>query len=466
MPKPFSLQSPEAIAKEYGGNKQKIAQAMQSGIIDPTSGTLAGMFIDRMRSAQMQEMQPQPTIAQQVFAPPAAMPPGGLPPPTGGMGGPQMGAPPMGAPPAAPPEQPGDQTLMMADGGLVGIPVPSTMFDEPGNGGFDDGYAHGGIVAFGTGSPGVVEGGEDPTMDVVSSRLDQGPDQYYSFYRDPEAEMAKLKNLYKPDRTAGTALMDYFGNVMSPEAQKKRASEDKWFALAQLGAKMASTPGSLFQSASAGIQSALPGLQASAKERRAEMRDALVARAQQEGLNNKESLDFAKLTLEGNNKYGEFDEKRLSREQQKRLTEYEQTMANQRTAMQVQGGKDEAKIRATMQNDYFTKQDKLLATRVSAAAIAQLPAMRNDLSSDVGQAHNAYKMAYRAGDKAGMEKAKASIAAAEKAFVDNQVSLALGSDGAGDPALPGAGRSAPVGALPGGGKLVIQNGQRVYVPGD
>ena len=49
--KPFTMQSPEQIAKDYAGNKQKIAEAMQMGIVDPTAGTLAGMFIDRMRSA-------------------------------------------------------------------------------------------------------------------------------------------------------------------------------------------------------------------------------------------------------------------------------------------------------------------------------------------------------------------------------------------------------------------------------
>jgi hypothetical protein len=53
--KPFSLQSPEHIAKEYGGNKQKIASAASMGLIDPTSAVMAGMFIDRMRSAQVQE---------------------------------------------------------------------------------------------------------------------------------------------------------------------------------------------------------------------------------------------------------------------------------------------------------------------------------------------------------------------------------------------------------------------------
>jgi murein DD-endopeptidase MepM/ murein hydrolase activator NlpD len=143
--KPFSLQSPEQIAKDYGGNKQKIAQAMQMGIVDPTAGTLAGMFIDRMRSAQMMEQAPQSTIAQQVMGglPPA--PQMAPPPPSGG-----LGATPQAGPPMAPQQEtidvpmPSDEMPEMAAGGLAGLSVPDTMFDEPDDGG----YATGGLVAF------------------------------------------------------------------------------------------------------------------------------------------------------------------------------------------------------------------------------------------------------------------------------------------------------------------------------
>jgi len=68
--KPYSLQAPEAIAKEYGGNKQKIAEAAKMGLVDPTAAVLAGMFIDRMRGAQAQEQAPKQTVAQQVFSSP------------------------------------------------------------------------------------------------------------------------------------------------------------------------------------------------------------------------------------------------------------------------------------------------------------------------------------------------------------------------------------------------------------
>ena len=65
--KPFSLQAPEQIAKDYGGNKQKIASAAQMGMLDPTAAVMAGMFIDRMRSSAMMEQAPSTTVAQDVL---------------------------------------------------------------------------------------------------------------------------------------------------------------------------------------------------------------------------------------------------------------------------------------------------------------------------------------------------------------------------------------------------------------
>jgi hypothetical protein len=140
--KAYGIQSPESLAKEYGGNKQKIAKAVQLGILDPTAAVLAGMFIDRVRNAAQEEQGPQTTVAQQVL--------GGQPP-----------APPQGPPPGPP--QAGLQAaapapMRMAYGGQVGvsnnqvpapamergldgIPIPDNMFD----------YAGGGMVAFGSG---------------------------------------------------------------------------------------------------------------------------------------------------------------------------------------------------------------------------------------------------------------------------------------------------------------------------
>ena len=124
-PKPFNLQAPEQIAKEYGGDKQKIAHAMQMGIVDPTAGLLAGMFIDRMRTAATAEQAgPPQTVAQDTFAPQSAPPPAQPPqqqaPGLGGLPVPQQmfAAQPGGVvpPEAAPPQQP---MPAMARGGMV-----------------------------------------------------------------------------------------------------------------------------------------------------------------------------------------------------------------------------------------------------------------------------------------------------------------------------------------------------------
>ncbi len=180
MAKPFSIQAPEDIAKEYAGNKQKIAQAAQMGTIDPTAAVLAGMFIDRMRSAQVMEGAQQPTVAQQVLG--GVPPQGAGAPPPPPMGAPQDMAPPMGAPMAPPPMAPPPQDMAppppemdmvpqgMADGGLAMLPVPDTMFDEPTNGGFDDGYAGGGMVAFADG--GSASGGFGDYIEQMARKID------------------------------------------------------------------------------------------------------------------------------------------------------------------------------------------------------------------------------------------------------------------------------------------------------
>jgi hypothetical protein len=296
--KPYRIQSPEDIAKDYGGNKQKIAQAMQMGVVDPTAGVLAGMFIDRMRSAQVQEGAQAPTVAQQVFAPPAppapmggmgpppgappmgAPPMGGMPPgapPMDGMGmppAPPMGAPPMGAPPIdAPP-------MGMADGGLAMLPIPETMFDEPNNGG----YADGGIVAFATGD-------EVDYNEILQKQM--------AYFQDPERLKADYFMGGQPKREAAERLRQFYAGALSEEGQKKRGKQDLNSFLMSFGAKLASTRGPLLSAVGEAAGQTLPGYQESAKERRAEERDAIKQLALDEGATNAESRDIGKLVMDG-----------------------------------------------------------------------------------------------------------------------------------------------------------------------
>ncbi len=370
MPKPFSLQAPEEVAKEYGGNKQKIAQAAQMGIVDPTAAVLAGMFIDRMRGAQAQEAASPPTVAQQVLAPPQqpqgappmggmGPPPGGMPPapPMGGMG-PPPGAPPMGGMPPGPP--PGGPPVGMADGGLAALPVPETMFDEPTNGGFDDGYAHGGIVAFAAGSPGEVI------------------DEFAGYTPDLQKGMEEYDRIAPQQNRYGSKLTEFYEQQMNPEAQKKRRDEDKWFALAQLGAKMASTPGSLLQAASAGINEALPILRASAKERRAETRDAIKALAMQEGYNNEQATKRADAALKGRGEYASIAKGIKDRISRETLTREEYKSAERREAMGNQASRDVARINAESYGRYGKSQE---AAQDKAARAAAAKAASEDLAA-------------------------------------------------------------------------------------
>jgi len=117
----MDMLSPEKVAAEYGGNKQKIAQAVQMGLIQPTVAVMAGMFIDRMRGAAAQEQTPQSTVAQDVMAAPQMAPAG------------------LGAIAQAPVES-----------GLGALPTPNLDNAE---------YAGGGIVAFDNGGmAGTFEG--------------------------------------------------------------------------------------------------------------------------------------------------------------------------------------------------------------------------------------------------------------------------------------------------------------------
>ena len=164
--KPFSITAPEEIAKEYGGNKQKIQQAAAQGMIDPTSAVLAGMFIDRMRNAATAEQAPQPSIAEQVMNPQPQMPSAGL------AAAPQAGqmqqpmAPRMGQPAASPMPQPAQ--AQMAQGAPVPTQQPRGMAMGGGLDSIDfveQGYAPGGVVSF------QVGGGYGETMQQLRNQL-------------------------------------------------------------------------------------------------------------------------------------------------------------------------------------------------------------------------------------------------------------------------------------------------------
>jgi hypothetical protein len=233
--KPYSLQSPEQIAKDYGGNKQKIAQATQSGLLDPTAAVMAGMFIDRMRNAQMEEQAPAQTVAQDILAPqqPQQM---------------QQMQPPQQMQQMQPPQPP----MPPQGAGLEALPVPDEMFSGPS-------MAGGGLVAFNQGGMGSYV------------------DEYKQLLGGiPEGE--------------GTAAYRQYLESM-PESLEKQKEQDKYMALAQLGATMAASDSPYFLQAfgQAGM-STLPAMQKSAADRRARELDAMKGRSALDQSERSESL--------------------------------------------------------------------------------------------------------------------------------------------------------------------------------
>jgi hypothetical protein len=223
MAGPYELQSPKDIAMEYGGNKQKIAQAAQMGTIDPTAAVLAGMFIDRMRMAQREEMAPQTTVAQEVMTPQAAQ---------------------MASPQAA---QMASPQMAMAGGspeaGVAALPVPDEMVPNE--------FAGGGIVAFANGGDTSPFGRDIRNyMDVAERRREEnrlrnllrqqygrqaGPFGYF-MSQSPE-ERSKAQDITSRLNTMSAAEMQQLlGMPVTSTAPSQTASEiEKRIAMAESG---------------------------------------------------------------------------------------------------------------------------------------------------------------------------------------------------------------------------------------
>jgi hypothetical protein len=263
----------------------------------------------------------------------------------------------------------------MADGGLAALPVPDMMFDEPTGGEF----AGGGIVAFREAGP-VGEAPEDEEMEVIGQRE---PDQLYGFFRDPRRGMEQFQQLYKPERKAADRSNQFFENILSPEGQKERRDESKWFALAQLGATMASTPGSLLQAASAGVKSALPGLKDASKELRAETRDAVKQLLVDEGMRNKDALDAAKAGIEGQGKYAELSDAVAKRIADREIAEINAATDLEQSRISAGATLGAANITARSFRDQANKQaaalDKQARTTAMQLAAERVKVLANQL---------------------------------------------------------------------------------------
>ena len=241
------LQASEEIAKKYGGNKQKIAQAVQSGLLGATEAVLAGMFIDRVRAAAALEQVPEQTIAEQTFAPKApptavsqmqlaqqSMPPQGMPPQ-----GPQgMGGTPQAAEMQAMQQQMAPRPSVA---GMNQIPVNPNMIPSAASGGLVafagggeiQGYASGGGLPFQMSRDefsNLVKGGmseedrkrlEDERFRSKMLAEDLGRSLPYG---DAGVESPGLRSLLSEDEERGM-----YDQIMPIGFNRKMAAEDKLF---------------------------------------------------------------------------------------------------------------------------------------------------------------------------------------------------------------------------------------------
>ena len=356
------------------------------GIVDPTAGVLAGMFIDRMRAAAQAETVPQQTIAQQVMAPPAPapaqVPPAPQPGAPAGLGAiaPQGGAPMPEAPMAAPQEAP----MGMAEGGLAGLPVPDGMFDEPSNGGFNDGYAGGGIVALADGGP-ALEDEFDATFGRPAQP--QAP-SYYGYSMDPRQNMAIARELMGTPETKYSGMLEKdMLETIDPAAMEKRRKSRTWDAVTELGLRLMGTSSPNFLSAlgEAGMGT-LPGVREAARLDKADQKFARKALADLESGRNTQKAQLAgqaiqmqQMAIQGYEAQTGRDfqatQNQLNRDLELRITNIKEAGDNRRAAMRARssgsGSAGTKPLSPTQKGEAMTRAAKQASAAYKAARAAE-----------------------------------------------------------------------------------------------
>ena len=253
----MSMMSPQEIATKYGGDKRKIAQAVQNGLLDPTAAAMAGMMIDRIRAAAAQEQQPQTTVAEDAL--------GGRPMPYGR------------------PEVP--------SGGVAALPVDEDMYNMAG----------GGIVAF------AGEDGSEVDLNAITKQINQasgrgGEDnlgrarEYVDLYRQLYGDVKR-----GPASEELTKFLEGYGPRAQELASKQRAATGLAMAAELLG-----TRGGLSKALAAAGKVGAPGLQKAVEMEYSAKEKALRDRA---GLEEKGRLEELEAIKGGMGLYGKEQER-------------------------------------------------------------------------------------------------------------------------------------------------------------
>jgi hypothetical protein len=245
------------------------------------------------------------------------------------------------------------------------------MFDEPDYGS----YAGGGLVAFAAGDsvdeedPAVVD--PENTIVVPGRRVKEPPaydpnfiqptvavlpSELGGFGRSLGSNRAQLEE-EAPRQTAEAArYREYLEGVLNPESQRERRQEDMWAALGQIGARMATTPGSLLTAISTGIGEALPGVREASTARRSEERGARQALLAEERTDNAEVMARTNVAMEMLGQYNTLAEALNNRTIENTLTRLGFDTDVLKTNIMAGAGRFEALLNAAVQREGFGVQ--------------------------------------------------------------------------------------------------------------
>jgi hypothetical protein len=256
----MSMMSPQEIATKYGGDKRKIAQAVQNGLLDPTAAAMAGMLIDRIRAAATQEQQPQTTVAEDAL--------GGRPMPYGR------------------PEVP--------SGGVAALPVDEDMYNMAG----------GGIVAF------AGEDGSEVDLNEITSQINQASGRGMEGNLGRAREFVDIYREMVSGAKRGPAYEEakkfYEG---AQERASKAAEKQKWTTGLLAASELLSTRGPFSKAVGAAGKVAAPGLQKALDMETAGQEIGLKGRL---GLEEKERAEELEAIKGGMSMYGKEQERLIS----------------------------------------------------------------------------------------------------------------------------------------------------------
>jgi hypothetical protein len=254
------MMSPQEIASKYGGDKRKIAQAVQNGLLDPTAAAMAGMLIDRIRASAAQEQQPQTTVAEDTL--------GGRPMPY--------------------------ERSEVPSGGVASLPVDESMYNMAG----------GGIVAF------AGEDGSEVDLDAITRQINQDSGRGGEDNLGRAREYVDLVRQLRGDVKRGPASEELtkFIQGYGPRAQEL-ASKQRAATGLLAASELLSTRGSLSKALGAAGKVAAPGLQKAIEMESSAQEKSLRDRA---GLEEKRRLEELEAIKGGMGLYGREQERLAS----------------------------------------------------------------------------------------------------------------------------------------------------------